>query len=206
MRPLRRPKKRHAFTLLEIMIALSLAAIFFSAIMTCYYQASKQKQWVQKLKQRTLPLELVRQKMTHLFAKTRGYGLSIFYTGTHGDAKGPCLFFSYFEEVDPDPALCGERMNMLYLSQENELCLATWGPYSGGRKEVLLPQIQNLSFSFFNAESKEWQLDWDKKEKFPPFFEMICQSIDNSISSRSCAFFFPQIESKITYINTNYEK
>lgn len=191
--------KKHSFTLLEVMIALSLAAIFFSALMTCYYNAAKQKQWIQKLKQRTLPIELIRQKLMHLFSKTAGYSLPVFYSGTHADAKGICLLFSYFEEVDPDPSLCGERMNMLYLSQENELCLVTWGPSGHGRKEVLLPKVRTLSFSFFNPDSRDWQPLWETKEKFPPSFEITLEMLDPSIPRRPFAFFFPQTESKITY-------
>ena len=44
--------KRYSLTLLEVMIALSLAAILMSALMTTYYQASKKRIAAQELKKK----------------------------------------------------------------------------------------------------------------------------------------------------------
>ncbi|MBS0652294.1 MAG: DUF1494 domain-containing protein [Verrucomicrobia bacterium] len=191
-------EKRYSLTLLEVMIALSLAAILLSALMTCYYQISKKRITAQELKKSSLSVELMRQRLVHLFAKTAAAEKASFYTGTHAQAIGPCLIFLFDNGVDRSPEFCGDVMGMLYQNASRELCLASWGDHGGARNEVLLENTDGLSFSFFDAKKKEWRAEWKNTDPFPPFFKMTWSFADQPKEILQSAFFFPQ-DTPITY-------
>ena len=195
------PSKKHTFSLLEVMIALSLSAILLSSIITCYYQISQKRMLAQELKKTTLPIELTRQRLTHLFAQLTSTQDPIFHTGEHPDALGSCLFFSYYQESDLNPLFCGDLTAMLYINTDRQLCLISWAPNGEPRQEVFLEQLATLRFSFFNSKDLEWESVWDSPQLIPPFFKISWGYLKNSSPMIECAFFFPQSNAQITYHN-----
>ncbi|MBS0607178.1 MAG: type II secretion system protein [Parachlamydiales bacterium] len=190
--------KRFSLTLLEVMIALSLAAILISALMTTYYQASKKRIAAQELKKSSLSVELMRQRLVHLFAKTSAAEMPSFYTGVHPQAIGTCLIFTFNNGVDRSQEFCGDAMGMFYLNANRELCLASWGANGGARNEVLLENTEGLCLNFFDPKKKEWRSDWKKEDPFPPFFKISWSFSDQPKEVLQSAFFFPQ-DTPITY-------
>ncbi|MBS0651851.1 MAG: type II secretion system protein [Verrucomicrobia bacterium] len=190
--------KRYSLTLLEVMIALSLAAILMSALMTTYYQASKKRIAAQELKKNSLSVELMRQRLVHLFAKTSAAEKTCFYTGFHPQAIGTCLIFTFNNGVDRSLEFCDDVTGMLYLNANRELCLASWGTNGGIRNEVLLENTEGLCMNFFDPKKKEWKSDWKKEDPFPPFFKINWSFCDLPKEVLQSAFFFPQ-DTPITY-------
>jgi hypothetical protein len=188
--------KRRSLTLLEVMIALSLAAVLLSALMSSYYQVSKQRITAQELKKNSLSVEVMRQRLIHLFAQTAAAETVRFHTGTHPSALGSCLIFTYCHGIDLKPEFCGDLTGMLYLNAHHQLALASWGSSSEARVEVLLENIGEVFFSFFDAKMENWRADW--KKELPPFFKLSWTSRDQSAEIQQCAFFFSQ-ETPITY-------
>ncbi len=190
--------KQQTLTLLEVMIALSLAAILLSALMTCYYQMSKKRIVAQELKKNNLSVELMRQRLVHLFAKARSAEKPSFYTEAHPQAVGPSLIFTFDNGVDRRLEFCNDVIGMLYQNANGELCLASWGTYGEARYEILLERTEGLSFSFFDAKKKEWRHEWKKEDCFPPFFKIAWAFSDQPKEVLQSAFFFPQ-ETPVTY-------
>ncbi len=185
-------------TLLEVMIALSLATILISAVMTCYYQISKKKITAQELKKSSLSVELMRQRLIHLFAAAASAENPSFYTGAHPQAIGLSLIFTFDNGVDHTLEFCNDVMGMLYQNANRELCLASWGAQGGTRNEILLENTEGLSFSFFDPKKKEWRNEWREEDSFPPFFKITWSFADQPREVLQSAFFFPQ-DTPITY-------
>src|SRR5258708_7065463 len=121
-------RKRLNFTLLEVLIALALAGALFTALFSYFRQSTENNIKAQQLKRTILPLELLHQRLTQIFANL---SKSEFQTLTSTDALGNALYFKFDYGVDPDPEFCGEVEAMLYLSPQKQLCLATWGHSDG---------------------------------------------------------------------------
>jgi prepilin-type N-terminal cleavage/methylation domain-containing protein len=183
---------RRAFTLLEVVIALFLATILTSGLLTAYFQICKKRLTAQELKKNSLAVELMRQKLLHLFGHAPSAAKISFETGTHPAANGTCLLFTYDHGIDREKVFCGDVLGMLYQNRSHQLCLATWGSSEQLRQEVLLTDIDNISFIFFNAKKKEWTSEWKKEDLFPPFFKLSWASSNCPKEIEQCAFFFPQ--------------
>lgn len=190
--------KPHSLTLLEVMIALSLAAILISAVMTCYYQIAKKRIIAQELKKSSLSVELMRQRLIHLFADVAAAEKPSFYTGTHPQAIGPSLIFTFDNGIDRTLEFCDDVMGMLYQNANQKLCLASWDAQGGARNEILLENTEGFSLSFFDPKKKEWQSEWKKEDPFPPFFKITWSFADQPKELLQSVFFFPQ-DTPITY-------
>ncbi len=192
-------KKRQSLTLLEVMIALSLAAVILSSLMTFYHQVSKKRIAAQELKRTILPIELMRQRLIHLFAGAAAAEMPSFKTGNHPSAVGEVLLFSYDNGVDLNPLFCGDVKGMLYVNPRHQLCLVSWAPNGEARQEIFLENVGQFSFSFFDAEDARWKHEWKKGPPFPPFFKISWAYVKQPKEMLECAFFFTQPDAKITY-------
>ena len=61
-------RKRLNFTLLEVLIALALAGALFTALFSYFRQSTENNIKAQQLKRTILPLELLNQRLTQIFA------------------------------------------------------------------------------------------------------------------------------------------
>lgn len=196
-----RRRKTYSLTLLEVLIALGLAGVLLSGLLTFYIQISKKHIEIKELKKTVMPIELMRQRFCHLFAHAQteqGDTPRFFHTLSHPDALGPALFFSYDYGIDPNPHFCGNLKGMLYLNARHELCLTTWSGEEA-RQEMFLEQIDYIEFNFFDAKKKEWKHTWEKKNPLPPFFTLSWATKSTPKHPLTCAFFFPNADAKITY-------
>jgi hypothetical protein len=181
------------------MIALILAGTLLSGLVTFYGQISRKKLELIELKKNILPVELMRQRLNHLFARAElDEHPRIFTTLSHQDAVGSALFFTYDYGVDPNPDFSGPVKGMLYLNEKHQLCFATWGG-NETRQEIFLEGISTASFSFFDPKKKQWKPLWDKKDPPPPFFKLLWTTTSDPKITQTCAFFFPNTEATISY-------
>ncbi len=194
-------RKKNNLTLLEVLIALVLAGLILSGVLTFYFQISKKQIEIKELKKTVMPIELMRQRLSHLFAQAhieQGDTPRFFYTLSHPDATSPALFFSYDYGIDPDSHFCGKLKGMLYHNAQDQLCLVTWGE-KGSRQEVFLEQVEEISFNFFDVKKKQWRHTWGKKDPLPPFFTMTWAFKSAPKDKLTSTFFFPNADAKITY-------
>ncbi len=188
--------RKRSLTLLEVVIALGLAAILLTTLFGFYRQLFLARANIQKNKETVLQRVWVQQRLAQVFEKAEAEieedkGL-VFYTAEHPHATGPALHFYYDHGMDPDPDYCGTLKAMLYLTPQKELMLQV-GP---ARKEVLLQGASQLQFAFFDPKEKIWQTGWgEKNEVLPPMVKLTIKTEKED----PFVFFLPGAFKKITY-------
>jgi hypothetical protein len=185
-------RKKYSLTLLEVVIAISLLGILLAGLFAVFYQSLKSQGIALELKQEVLRLELFQQKMRTLLSKEKEVWL-----GKHPDVKGTALFFNYEEKADPDFEMCGEIQGMLFLSDQKELCLASFSKAGIARVEPLLEKVEGCSFSLFDLKKKTWQSHPEKKKENSPAMVRI-ELVQKGASIRY-VFFLKASGEKISY-------
>lgn len=161
-------RKKHALTLLEVVIAVALLGFLLTALFDMFYQGLKHNISAKELKQQTLRLELFHQKMKTLLAAQQGVWID-----EYPQAEGLALFFKYEEKADPDFEMCGQMQGILFLSVTKELNLAIWSEEGKARREVLLDRVDALHCHLFDAKKKNWHSGKGKKEGGNPIMVKI---------------------------------
>lgn len=187
--------RKRSLTLLEVIIALVLAAILLSTLFTFYRNLFVTRSQIQTSKNISLQRVLTQERLTQIFGKLLSEveeekGV-IFYTAGHNKALSLILYFAYDNGIDPDPQYCGTVKALLYLSLEKKLTLLTLP----AREEILLEDVDSLFFAFFDIKEKSWQNSWvSEAGKLPAMIKLL-------INEDPIVFFLPDASKKIT-INT----
>lgn len=157
-------KKKYAITLLEVLIGLILAGIILSFLFSLLRKTLEKKQEIAQLKHMVLPREMMRLKVNQIVGALIKKSPSVW---TECD-NGPKLFFVY-ENIDRDPNFCGIVCSMLYLNENQQLCLSTFSKQDDERRnEILLENIHNFTFALFNPKKAIWQDEWLETENQSP--------------------------------------
>jgi prepilin-type N-terminal cleavage/methylation domain-containing protein len=155
-------KRRRAFTLLEVMIAIALLGFLLTELFHCLQSGLKKGIEARQLKQKVLQVELFQERLKNLFSHFRNDETELTLEN-HSDAKGKALLFTYNQEIDPDVEMQGTIQSMLYLNGKQELCLASWSEAGKARMETLLDKIDGFECRLFDAKKAEW-IDEDEEE------------------------------------------
>ncbi len=144
---------KRPFTLIEVMIGLSLSAILLAFLFQFYTTLSKSHLELAKNKEEVLSAQRVQLRLNQVF----GAVSQPFYM-----EKG-ALIFNFDNGIDPNPNFCGPVTGMLYLDEKQQLSLITWSHLKEPRKEVLVPNVRTYSLSFFDQlDKKTWVTQWKK--------------------------------------------
>lgn len=155
---------KRSFTLLELIIAISLAAILLSTLLFFYSQVYKADQKLFKIEETNFHLMLAESRLQDVLPKTVSQktkkGDFVFFT-----TKGSPLFkegtesllFIYDNGIDLDKPFSNHVLGRLFVDKEGQLTLATWpspkrwedNSLPPMKKDVLLTNVDGLSFSFF---------------------------------------------------------
>jgi type II secretory pathway pseudopilin PulG len=185
-------KKKRALTLLEVAIAIVLLGFLLTGLFHTFRQSLKKNISARELKQKVFQLELFQQKMKTLLSRESGIKI-----GEHPQAPGLSLFFNYSEKTDPDFEMCGEMQAMLFLSDQKELCLATWSAAGKCRTEVLLDHVDTFTPSLFDPKKGEWKSTLKEKAAEKPVMASV-ELVWNKAKLKF-AFFLKTGDEKITY-------
>jgi type II secretory pathway component PulJ len=155
-------KKKHTFTLLEILIACVLASVLLSFLFTYFRQTLVRKQQLHTIKEKVMQIELVRLRLTHLFdrmAQSKGTVQSV----PHEEADGKALLLYADQGIDPQAAFNGASYVMLYKTRDKRLALCRWDKEKKEKRiDTLLKKVESVTFSYF-ADGK-WEDKWPKKK------------------------------------------
>ncbi len=195
--------KKHTFTLLEVIIALSLFALMLSSLTITYRQFADKKLKTTRLKEESLSIERMRQRLLPLWTQITDYQTTPFHTEGHPQGRGNALFFSYFNELDLDPAFCTELKGCLYLNKNHCLYLTLQTPTGQERTDLLLEGVATFTYAFFNPETALWQDEWSPGTPLPPFFTIEWTLRNTPQKKQRCAFFLPRAEAQIIYSKTD---
>lgn len=187
-------RRKRPITLMEILIAMALMSVLFSALFYGYKQLSLKRLAIQKSKQQVLVKSLLFAKLTQIFAKVslqkedEEKKEEWVFTSTENG-----LIFTYDNGIDPDPNFRGDLRAMIHLNPHKELTLVNWSKQKEARREVLLEMVDDCAFEFFDLESKQWISSWEKDDAaLPPMVRLI-------INQQPFTFFLPKVEPIILY-------
>jgi type II secretory pathway component PulJ len=175
-------KKKYTLTLLEVCIAFFLVGILLSSLWGLYHRWLKTYQQNQKTQTQIHQLALFKEKMDQIAMfvgspPPEEKEKNSLFTLPEKIEEAPALYFSYYQEIDPDPLFLGKVGSLLYMVPSKKLCLATWpiDEQTGveARIECLLEPASSFSVSFFDPQTNYWRKDWpDHMERLPLWMKL----------------------------------
>lgn len=168
--------KRRGFTLLEILISISIAGILFGVLFSKIREFASLRKEVKRVEAESLERQTFQIRLQELFtmlvsSKNQEESYSPLYT------KQNNLFFQIQQPIDVDPSF----VNILDCTVQFDAALGhlflTMKNNSGvERKEILSQGISNCKMRFFNAKEKIWVDEWSRtSSEIPVFLSIICK-------------------------------
>lgn len=150
--------KKHAFTLLEVMISLSLLSILLVTVLGIYRYVDYTQKKVAIEEQNNFKLLYAQHRLSEVIPKavSKTKGKEDYYFFTQKNPEGLThLIFVYDNGADASPIFSGPVIGKLYLEPNGELYLATWPLISREpsnppmRKELLLNGVSQIQYKFY---------------------------------------------------------
>ena len=198
------PVRKHPFTLLEVSVALFLAAILITLMLRFFTEAHLIEHKLDIANAKVIERAHLYTRLTQIFpgvptAASELKKVGLYTTKVKGE-KADSLVFFYDNGIDPDPKFSGIVLGRLSLIDQ-ELSLLTWplNEKKHFRKEILMNKVQDLSYQFFTSSEEGffWTKKWLKESSsLPP---MIKISLMQDEEPLDFAFFLPVQMSKISY-------
>ncbi|HSW87416.1 MAG TPA: DUF1494 domain-containing protein [Rhabdochlamydiaceae bacterium] len=199
-------KLQHRFTLLEIVIAMTLTAFLITVLFSFYRESSMIGMQLEQAKQKILLQELFQERMTQVFNQIRleeGENKDKeppLFTSSFIDANGPVLNLYYDNGVDHQPEFCDMVKGMLYVNQHKELCFTTSSKENLTRKDVFFDGVAELRFYFFDPDEKEWVSFWKKEKHALPSMVKLSMSLkSNKKKQLEFVYFLTSKKQEIIY-------
>lgn len=192
--------QKRLFTLLEVLISLTLTTIILGVLLSAYFQAQSLSRDGEKLQRELQPKRALAARLEDIFFNLEAPKLNeqFFFTPVEDE-----LLFSYNNGANLDPVFSGEVLGRLFLDDKGHLVMLTWPPRKlwpeGGfpsfRREVLLENVEAVQFQFF-ATAKDtltarWVESWTRESQDLPGIIQLTITLKGS-SSETFSFFVPQ--------------
>jgi len=189
---------RRFLTLIELLIALSLAAAALTFLNLFFYQADllgkkADVRAEESFKKRVL-LSSLSRVMPRIFPDR-------FLLSDEGG-----LLFDFDNGVQFDPLFSNRVIGRLFLSSEGELLLALWPEQKLWKdltelpikKKVLLDRVEALRFSFYSPSLGSWVEKWEDEElKLPPLVKI---AVERDGEERSLIFPLNKTKARIVLL------
>lgn len=151
------------------MIALALALLILTALLSSYLHMERTAAWWQKEEKRLFSERFFYHRLLEIFShlEEADQEKTFFFTPEMQSAwtlpNSPSLIFSYDNGASLDTTLSGSTLGRLFVTPEGELTLITWPNREAWKeqtvpsfhREVLMDQVKQLSFSFFQVATEE---------------------------------------------------
>jgi len=175
-------QNQHGFTLIEIMLALTLMAFLTALLWGTMAQTAKVKTRIERAQDRTHTVRVALMRMSReiemafVNAETSGTQerRTMFSGVAHGDfdelrfswfghlrfradqAEGDTAQVSYFSQLDPE-----DSMLTNLLRRETRRLEAKDPKLIPGETYLLCPAISRLKFAYYDYKQKDWREEWD---------------------------------------------
>lgn len=216
--------RRRFFTLLEVLIALSLAVMITGVLLYYYYQMSQVSALSDKATQRAFQMRYLQDRLQDLTLRMSPPKdkNSYFFLGSNApgifQSEGANLIFSYNNGVVFDQNLSNEVLGRLFVDPKGKLTLMTWPSRDKWEahtippfhKEILAENIQKIEFDFFTGASDpreqnpfdlapgRWEHNWRREFKALP--AMIRFKVTPMNQEKPIIFAYP-LSGKQTVVN-----
>lgn len=163
-------KIKHPFTLIEVIIAMSLTAVILTTLTYFYMQIQEINTKAEKSLQNVYQIAYLQNRLAAVLPKAIAENNAkndfLFFTTDNANSDTikqgtSSLIFTYDNGTDMNKSLSNNVVGRLFLDNNKRLILATWPSYIRWKegtnptmkKEVLLENVDDLSFSFFVANN-----------------------------------------------------
>lgn len=199
-------RKKRAFTLLEVILSLSLTAILMTVLMGSAAHLFFARARVESAKQEILAKMFVQERLSTIFLSLDSPAPTengLFPQGTPASLHsedGLSLTLWLERQIDSDPAFCGKRKGMLCVEKER-LVFKLFGKNGEVREEVLLKGVKRASFQFFDPFEEPPHLvdSWKEKTGETPSFLILTIEDFSANRKNEFAFFFPSSDNFVVY-------
>lgn len=179
--------KKRSFSLLEILIALSLAAILFAVLFSKIREHISLRLKLKSAQQECLERQSFHIRLTEVLDKLAP-------STKNGKIKAPLsssdrqIHFHIDVPLDVSPSRLGDQDCTLWLDIQEELVYLSTTDASGKKKdEVLSRKVKGWSYRFFSAKNKAWSKEWPEDSlEAPTFVSIQCKKDSGDIE-----FLFP---------------
>lgn len=170
------------FTLIEMVISIGLTVIIMSSLSFFYWQVSTINRLMDKTQNEAFQKLYVENRFSqiipHINSAKDTTTDSIFFMSNESRPPfkpgTPSLVFTFDNGVKLDKEMSYLVVGRLFLDDKNRLILAMWPAPKRWKenepipmtKEVLMENVETLSFSFYEAPL--WSTEWNKEEKELP--------------------------------------
>jgi len=177
-----RKHPQHGFTLVEIMLALTLMAFLTSLLWGTMAQTAKVKKRIEQAQDRTHTVRVALMRMSReiemayvAFEQTGTQEYRTMFSGiSHGEfdelrfswfghlrfradqAEGDTAQVSYFSQLDPENSMLTNL-----LRRETRRLEAKDPKLIPGETYLLCPAISRLKFAYYDYKQKDWREEWD---------------------------------------------
>lgn len=151
--------RKRLFTLLEVLIALSLTMLIMTTLLSSYLGAIRSALYWQQKQEELFQDQFFQHRLQEVFTSLieKKKGNSFFFT--IDNAGTPSLVFSYDNGLIFDYNLSGDVLGRLYLDPVGRLLLITWPKKDLWSEslpppfhlEVLMTNVKAFSIDFFNV-------------------------------------------------------
>jgi Tfp pilus assembly protein PilE len=201
--------QKRSITLLEIMIALTLAGILLAVVFNTYRHITLSHIKLEKAKVEVLANKMISQRLITMLSNLnidrpstqdkKTESTSPLYTLSLPESAYLTLNIEHDNGTDPDPSFCHHVKSVLFLSRHHQLCLVTYSSNGEQRKEVFKENISEMKLQFFDPSEKEWMPSWDyNNKKLPPMLKLSLFSKQKE-PPLEFAFFIPEGEDEVVY-------
>lgn len=183
----KRKANRRFVTLLEMLIAITLAMLVLSALAYFYRQIDSINQAAEVQQGELFKRLYLSTRLTDIIPKAVSpqskKGDFYFYTNTGGNASllpnSANLIFTYDNGIKLDQQFSNHVLGRLFVDKEKRLCIAVWPSTDRWEEfhtpqmkcEVLMEGVEGMSFRFYIPPKREWEKVWQlgkmKKVKVP---------------------------------------
>lgn len=165
-------KNKHHFTLIEVLISMTLMALVLTALGYFFNEVNHLNRISERLKQENFRLRYLENRLMAILPKAIAPNDPLkdfyFFTSTPSDSLfkvgSPSLIFTFDNGVNlVDAAFSNHVIGRIYLDKEGNLTLAVWPSIARwennenilAKREILLENVEELHFEFFVPPDKQ---------------------------------------------------
>lgn len=181
-------RSRRSFTLLEVVISLSLTGFLLFILIGSFTHTSAFRIKLEKAKREVHARVHVQERLTALFSslcwesEEGEQTESVFYTD-----RDSSLYFLFDNGLEEKDSFSGKVRAKLFLDPKHKLQLIITGKRGEQRKELLAENIAALSWQFFDSVGRKRTASWSKESLDLPALVFLTLSSDSSAKKKSAA-------------------
>lgn len=161
--------KKKPFTLIEVLIATTLTSVMLYMLLSIYSQCQKIDRQNSQTRQLSYEMQMLASKLSSIIpftyydhGKPNHY---FFFTSNEPyNPNSQSLVFCFNNGSQYDKPFSSDVIARLYLDEQRHLALAIWphkaswkeGSLPIAKKQILLEEVEELSFEFFATPPKEF--------------------------------------------------